>query len=57
MGRVVIGSDNLSPLIDIVTWLSLVASALTVCFRFLIKYFVIRKLDLDDGVITCSLVW
>ena len=48
--------DNLTPVINIVTWFLLVLATLSVLTKLATKYLIIRKLTYDDYLIILSLV-
>ena len=51
-----VNSENFSPLIEIITYFCLAASAFAVSARFVTKYFVIHVISLDDYFVVLSLV-
>ena len=56
MVRITVTDSNLTPLIQIIIWLCLIIAILTVLVRLSIKFFLIRRLGLDDLFIVFSLV-
>ena len=56
MARVAITADNVSPLIEIITWFTLITSVLTVLVRGGVKVRMLHRTNLDDVFIALSLV-
>ena len=56
MARVAITADNFSPLIEIITWFTLITSVLTVLVRGGVKVRMLHRTNLDDLFIALSLV-
>ena len=57
MARLVITKDNATPLVEILTWLCLTVTILTVMARLITKHYVLHRFDLDDYLIFFSLVY
>lgn len=56
MSRAVITKDNATPLIEVLTWFSLIVSILAVIARLTTKRYLLHRFDLDDYFIFLSLV-
>lgn len=48
--------DNLTPVINIITWLLLILATLSVLTKLATKYLIIHRLTYDDYLIILSLV-
>ena len=56
MPRETITSDNYSPIVNILTWILLVAMFLSVCSKVAIKVITCRTFNVDDGVLVGAMV-
>lgn len=56
ISRAQIGDNDYSPVVNILTWILLVAMILSVCSKVAIKVITCRTFDMDDAVLVLAMV-